>query len=177
MGMRVIKLCVTRVLRRLEIAVKTVLHGIKIFQNKCIRVLRNADFYAHVSPLAKSTNIILFDDLHKHCVLNLMCKIHLKLCCVTLSDMFKKINVSHNYCSRNACNKFYIQPCRTNVRKLFISNYDAVVWNNLNDAMFTCTLKSFKLLSKSNILSSYNKFYLGIFVNCVIFITMLRFLK
>ena len=55
-----------------------------------------------------------------------------------------------------ACNKFYIQPCRTNVRKLFISNYGAVVWNNLNDAMFTFTLKSFKLLSKSNTLSSYS---------------------
>ena len=108
-----------------------------------------------LSPMAKSANIILFDDLHKYCVLNLMCKIHLKLCGVTLSGMFKKINVSHNYYTRNACNKFYIQPCRTNVRKLFISNYGAVVWNNLNDAMFTCTLKSFKLLSKSNILSSY----------------------
>ena len=41
-------------------AAKTVLHGIKIFQNKCIRVLRNADFYAHVPPLAKSTNIIQY---------------------------------------------------------------------------------------------------------------------
>ena len=61
-------------------AAKTVLHDIKIFQNKCIRVLCNADFYAHVPPVAKSTNIMLFDDLHKYCVLNLMCKIHLKLC-------------------------------------------------------------------------------------------------
>ena len=32
-------------------AAKTVLHGIKIFQNKCIRVLCNADFYAHVPSL------------------------------------------------------------------------------------------------------------------------------
>ena len=44
------------------------LYRLKVLHNKCIRILvANADYYAHVPPLARQLNIIKFEKLYFIC--------------------------------------------------------------------------------------------------------------
>lgn len=137
-------------------ASKTLLINTTVLQKKCIRLLSNADMYAHVAPLAKSANLLLFNDLYRFCVLRIMCKVYLNICCAILSEMFTRINVSHSYNTRSCKHNFFFKTSRINVRKLFIRNNGAKLWNNMKLDLYECkTVKLFHVLLKSNILSCY----------------------
>jgi hypothetical protein len=50
----------------------THLHKIVLLQKKAIRLVCNANAFEHVAPLAKSVNLLLFEDVYKMKVCKLM---------------------------------------------------------------------------------------------------------
>jgi hypothetical protein len=135
---------------------KSILSSTKVLQNRCIRAICRADFYAHVPPLANNIQVILFDDLPTFCTANLMFRIHARLCCPLLMHLFTTAHDIHRYSTRFSYVNFFVKPCRINVRKRFITNNGATLWNNLPTKLRQCnSLSIFKSMFKLNILSRY----------------------
>ena len=53
--------------------------------------------------------------------------------------MFIKFDKVHKYNSRSSQYNFIIKPCRTNIRKLFITNSGAMLWNKSSMEFHKCT--------------------------------------
>ena len=139
------------------VADKTILHVTEVLQNKCIRVLCNSNMFSHAATLAKKCSILLLTDIYQCCTLNLLFKVHLQLCCPIISEMFIKFDKVHKYNSRSSqYNNFIIKPCRTNIRKLFITNSGAMLWNKLSMEFYKCTAYlCFKRMLKNMLFSYY----------------------
>ena len=95
--------------------------------------------FSHAAISAKKCSILLLTDIYWYCTLNLLFMVHLQLCCPIISEMFIKFDKVHKYNSRSSQYNFIIKPCRTNIRKLFIANSGAMLWNNLSMEFHKCT--------------------------------------
>ena len=95
--------------------------------------------FSHAAISAKKCSILLLTDIYRYCTLNLLFMVHLQLCCPIISELFIKFDKVHKYNSRSSQYNFIIKPCRTNIRKLFIANSGAMLWNNLSMEFHKCT--------------------------------------
>ena len=121
------------------VAGKTILRVTEVLQNKCIRVLCNANMFSYAATLAKKCSILLSTDIYQYYTLNLLFKVHLQLCCPIITEIFIKFDKVHKYNSRSLQYNFIIKPCRTNIRKLFIINSGAMLWNKSPMEFHKCT--------------------------------------
>ena len=106
----------------------TVLHIIKVLQNKAIRINFRSPFRSSTSPTYKSLNLLKIYDIHffhivifmfkfKHSLLPAPCMYYCKL--NSSSYGLRKINY------------FFIPPCRTKIREQSISIAGPRLWGSL----------------------------------------------
>ena len=103
---------------------------IKLLQKRAIRIINHSFYLAHTEPIAKSLNIILYDDLVKFLKCCYMLKIiHAKICnqVVRLFCRANNLNIITRQHDVNFVIKHACYLCRTR----FIVHSGSVLWNSL----------------------------------------------
>ena len=75
---------------------------LRLLQKKAIRIITNSDYLAHTRPLFKKLNILTFDDMFDHQLACIMWNYDNGCLPSSLSEYFRPVNETHNYCTRMA---------------------------------------------------------------------------
>ncbi len=135
----------------------TYLQPIRTLQNRCIRLISNADNLAHVPFIAKYLNLLMFDDLYYFHTAIFMYKVFHDLHPAVISHLFTKLSsMSNSIVTRHTMHDFFLPQVRLCVCKKFITYSGVDVWFKLDPDVKACTcLQKFKLSLLSMLLSKY----------------------
>ena len=123
------------------------LEPLRIAQKRSIRIINNADFYAHTDPLFFSNRILKVDDLYKH-----------SIACYAYNNqqLLEAYRNPHFYHTRSN-NNFVTPFCRLRTtEQSFIYNV-VRIWNTVPENIKSCRSEaSFRLKFKNYLLNQYN---------------------
>ena len=125
------------------------LEPLVILQKRIIRIVTNADYYAHTEPLFKTSSILKISDLHNFLLAQYMYR--RRLCG---DDMFE-VSHEHDTRGRNNAQQVFQRLTQT---QLSVSFAGPRVWNSLPpNIQNSATLGMFKRLVKEYYLARYNE--------------------
>ena len=81
----------------------------------------------------------MINDFYEYTLLVLMFKVFNCVCCPTVINLFCCCNSVHNFSTISSSFKFYVYPCRINIRKNFVVNKGVSLWNSLPIANHKCS--------------------------------------
>ena len=134
---------------------------LRLLQKKAIRIITNSDYLAHTRPLFKKLNILTFDDMFDHQLACIMWNYDNGCLPSSLSEYFRPVNETHNYCTRMATSgklsTDYRIRTETHGKKLLKFTGPRIL-NNLKELEFyrdSKTSKAFVRNHKQFLLSKY----------------------
>ena len=127
-----------------------------ILQKKAIRIICNAPYNAHSSPLFIQLNMLNVYDINTFNIASFMFMCSKGLLPPYILSKFSLNNSFHEYNTRSATN-FHLPKIRTNVAKNSIYFKGPIVWNNIPTHLKNKpSSKSFKTQFKSHLLSLHD---------------------
>lgn len=109
---------------------KSYLQPINVLYKKCLRLLCGKPFLEHTPPLAKSLNVVIFDDLYALCLSIFMFKVYNRMLPACILDMFSYGSYVHNH-SLRCRNDFFLPRIRLDVSKKFVTFAGVQCWSKL----------------------------------------------
>jgi hypothetical protein len=139
------------------VSTKYNLDMLRTVQKACIRRIVNESYTAHCTPIAKSLEILLLDDLYTFSVACFMHNIFYNCICNVVSSLFKRTNETHTINTRQSEFDFYVPQSNVTSCRWFIVTQGPFVWNNLPEHVKSCVkFPVFKTIVKSMLFDDYD---------------------
>ena len=137
-------------------AAKTVLHPIKVLQNRAIRFISKISRYTKLDLAYLNLRLLKFEDIHELKLAQFMHSYTLDALPPFFSNYFPSTSDQHNY-PTNFASSLTFRPirCKKSVTKRSIRFLAPHIWNKLPLCIKTASKSNFKKDCKNHIFSSY----------------------